>query len=229
MMTQHDRIMIYGPKADGTYMPAKKTIQNEELAARGNAPRRFIRQREPRPSVACKGACPRAGSREPLWVGFRGVHFGKHTGEVNCFSRNVRHEQPRRACAPGTAGSPPPRFGGSRSPVPRLRPSKLDHTWNIGLTRSLPSPVLPEGGNHEARFDRGASVRAFTPVFDGLWTRVNALKARLLSMRASTPLPFGRTKPTSRHPVVPARGTPATLASRGPRKRGPMITAGGYG
>src|SRR5262249_17570424 len=94
MMTQHDRIMIYGPKADGTYMPAKKTIQNEELAARGNAPRRFIRQREPRPSVACKGGCPRAGSREPLWVGFRGLHFGKHTGEVNCFSRNVRHEQP---------------------------------------------------------------------------------------------------------------------------------------
>src|SRR5262245_17846821 len=75
-------------------MPAKKSIQNEELAPRGNAPRRFIRQREPRPSVACKGGCHRAGSREPLWVGFRGLHFGKHTGEVNCFSRNVRHEQP---------------------------------------------------------------------------------------------------------------------------------------
>src|SRR5262249_11901131 len=43
---------------------------------------------------AFKGGCPRAGSREPLWVGFRGLRFGKHTGEVNCSSRNARHEQP---------------------------------------------------------------------------------------------------------------------------------------
>src|SRR5262249_4015154 len=42
-------------------MPAKKTIQNEQLAARDNAPRRFIRQREPRPSVACKGRLSSGG------------------------------------------------------------------------------------------------------------------------------------------------------------------------
>jgi hypothetical protein len=32
MMTQHDRIMIYGPKADGTYVIEFKTAAGEALA-----------------------------------------------------------------------------------------------------------------------------------------------------------------------------------------------------
>src|SRR5499433_1514152 len=36
------------------------------------------------------------------------------------------------------------------------------------------------------RRTQGASLRAFTPVFDGLWTRVNALKARWKAPRAIT-------------------------------------------
>ena len=46
-----------------------------------------------------------------------------------------------------------------------------------------------------------ASLRAFTPVFDGLWTRVNALVLRTHIPEAVV--------------MGPRNGVPATLASRG--------------
>src|SRR5262249_62339314 len=66
LLHQSSSLWKYGGKqrpreANVPAMPAKKTIQNEQLAARDNAPRRFIRQREPRPSVACKGRLSSGG------------------------------------------------------------------------------------------------------------------------------------------------------------------------
>ena len=52
----------------------------------------------------------------------------------------------------------------------RESPSKLR------MPRSCPSPASPLRGSAPSP-RHSASLRAFTPVFDGLWTRVNALKA----------------------------------------------------
>src|SRR5260370_18760034 len=59
------------------------------------------------------------------------------------------------------------------------------------------------------RRTQGASLRAFTPVFDGLWTRVNALKARWKAPLAITIL-MARSSP-ARDPHVQAKGRAMAL------------------
>src|SRR5262249_61078325 len=77
-------------------------------------------KRELRPSTP---TAQRTGSREPLMrvleSDCRGFHLGKkHNGRARGSSRSVRHEESvHTACAPGSTGSPTPRFWGLRSPT----------------------------------------------------------------------------------------------------------------
>ena len=53
--------------------------------------------------------------------------------------------------------------------------------WCLGLNEIVPTPVRLTSASVRPRESgdpaHSASLRAFTPVFDGLWTRVNALMA----------------------------------------------------
>src|SRR5262249_57339726 len=60
----------------------------------------------------------------------------------------------------------------------------------------------------------GASLRAFTPVFDGLWTRVNALKARWKAACAITILMAWNSQLEDPH--VQAKGRAMALDDKPP-------------
>src|SRR5262249_62215650 len=55
-------------------------------------------------------------------------------------------------------------------------PSPSD-IYTLSLHDALPILSAATSGGEFAAYRHSASLRAFTPVFDGLWTRVNALMA----------------------------------------------------
>src|SRR5215470_19845591 len=62
--------------------------------------RGFIRQREPRPSVACREGCPGRGLGNPHGGNVVRAPPGKTHGRVKYSSRNTRHEEPLRHTLP---------------------------------------------------------------------------------------------------------------------------------